>query len=130
MVPYLNRQMLYTKHLGLSGVVERLLTEGDDKALKLHRAVEDLLARAEGEGWIRPQALYRYFPANGAGSELILFAPDGSDQEALRFDFPRQAAGERLCLADFARPFEGESETMWPCSWSPADWGCGRGPKP
>ncbi|BCS51746.1 methionine synthase [Geobacter sp. SVR] len=106
-VPYLNRQMLYTKHLGLSGVVERLLTEGDDKALKLHRAVEDLLARAEGEGWIRPQALYRYFPANGAGSELILFAPDGSDQEALRFDFPRQAAGERLCLADFARPFEG-----------------------
>ena len=44
--PFLNRQMLYSKHLGLMGVVERLLAAGDDKAMKVHQAVEALLTQA------------------------------------------------------------------------------------
>lgn len=103
-VPFLNRQMLYTKHLGLTGSVEKLLAAGDDKAVKLHVAVEEMLARVEREGLIQPQALYRFYPANSAGNDLILF---DADTETMRISFPRQAAGERLCVADFVRPLSG-----------------------
>ena len=106
-VPFLNRQMLYTKHLGLTGSVEKLLAAGDEKALKLHGAVEKMLARVDLERLILPQALYRFFPANSDGDSLILFDPATPAQELMRIDFPRQAAGERLCVADFVRPLAG-----------------------
>jgi 5-methyltetrahydrofolate--homocysteine methyltransferase len=102
-LPFLNRQMLYTKHLGLIGSVEKLLAAGDEKALKLHSAVEEMLARVEREGLIQPQAIYRFYPANSEGNELILFNPSDAENEAMRISFPRQAAGERLCVADFVR---------------------------
>ncbi len=106
-LPFLNRQMLYTKHLGLIGSVEKLLAAGDEKALKLHEAVEEMLARVEREGLIQPQSLYRFYPANSEGNDLILFDQSDQDSEAMRIGFPRQAAGERLCVADFVRPNTG-----------------------
>ncbi|MDD5285069.1 MAG: methionine synthase [Desulfuromonadaceae bacterium] len=106
-VPYLNRQMLYTKHMGLNGSVEKLLAAGDAKTLKLHEAVEAMLERVEREGLIRPQALYRFYPANSDGNDLILFDPADSGVEAMRFTFPRQSGGERLCVADFIRTLAG-----------------------
>lgn len=104
LVPFLNRQMLYTKHLGLSGSVEKLLAAGDDKAGKLHETVEEMLALIEREGLIQPRALYRFYPANSCGNELLLFDPANPDQEIMRFNLPRQSGGERLCVADFVRP--------------------------
>ena len=106
-LPFLNRQMLYTKHLGLIGSVEKLLAAGDEKALKLHSTVDEMLARIEREGLLQPQALYRFYPANSNGNELVLFDPADPKSEAMRIDFPRQAAGERLCVADFVRPHTG-----------------------
>jgi 5-methyltetrahydrofolate--homocysteine methyltransferase len=106
-LPFLNRQMLYTKHLGLIGSVEKLLAAGDEKALKLHNTVEEMLARVAREGLIRPQALYRFYSANSDGNELILFDHADSGNETMRIGFPRQAAGEKLCVADFARPLTG-----------------------
>jgi 5-methyltetrahydrofolate--homocysteine methyltransferase len=103
-LPYLNRQMLYSKHLGLMGVLEKLLAAGDQKAVKLHDTVNRTLEKIALHGLIRPQALYRFYPALSEGNDLILFDPEGSGAEAMRFGFPRQASGERLCLADFARP--------------------------
>src|SRR5262249_58039027 len=44
--PYLNLQMLYGKHLGLRGLVSRLLEDGDPKARELHEAVEALKQQA------------------------------------------------------------------------------------
>lgn len=109
-IPFLNRQMLYTKHLGLTGSVEKLLAAGDEKAVKLHTTVEEMLARVEREGLIRPQALYRFYPAGSAGNELILH--DGT-AETMRIGFPRQAGGDRLCVADFVRPLSaGERDNM------------------
>ena len=103
-LPYLNRQMLYSKHLGLMGVLEKLLAAGDEKAVKLHATVNRMLEKISQQALIRPQALYRFYPAHAEGNDLVLFHPDGSGAELMRFSFPRQAAGERLCLADFARP--------------------------
>jgi 5-methyltetrahydrofolate--homocysteine methyltransferase len=107
-IPFINRQMLYTKHLGLTGSVEKLLAAGDEKALKLHNTVEEMLARIEREGLITPQALYRYYPANSEGNNLILFDPDNQSSETMRISFPRQSAGEQLCVADFVRPIASE----------------------
>jgi 5-methyltetrahydrofolate--homocysteine methyltransferase len=103
-LPYLNRQMLYSKHLGLMGVLEKLLAAGDEKAVKLHASVNRMLDKITQNALVRPQALYRFYPAAAEGNDLILYYPAGSGAEAMRFSFPRQAAGERLCLADFARP--------------------------
>jgi 5-methyltetrahydrofolate--homocysteine methyltransferase len=103
-LPYLNRQMLYSKHLGLMGVLDKLLAAGEEKAVKLHATVNRMLEKITLHGLIRPQALYRFYPALSEGNDLVLFDPEGSGSEAMRFSFPRQAAGERLCLADFARP--------------------------
>jgi 5-methyltetrahydrofolate--homocysteine methyltransferase len=47
---------------------------------------------------------YGYFPANGDGNDLVIFDPEDHDREIARFDFPRQPARERLCLADYFLP--------------------------
>jgi len=112
-LPYLNRQMLYSKHLGLMGVLDKLLAAGDEKAVKLHATVNRMLDKIVQHGLIRPQALYRFYPALAEGNDLILYDPNGSGAETMRFTFPRQAAGERLCLADFARPLgSGELDSV------------------
>jgi 5-methyltetrahydrofolate--homocysteine methyltransferase len=99
--PYLNLQMLYGKHLGLRGPVLRLLEEGDAKALELQDVVERLKAEAVRERLLRGHGVYQWFRARAAGETIALFGADGT--EAARFVFPRQPAGERLCLSDYVR---------------------------
>jgi 5-methyltetrahydrofolate--homocysteine methyltransferase len=97
--PYVNVQMLYGKHLGLRGPVLRLLEEGDPKALELREVIEGLKAEAVRERLFRAHGVYQWFRARAAGEALTLFGADGA--AAARFVFPRQAAGERLCLSDY-----------------------------
>ncbi|OLC96609.1 MAG: methionine synthase [Candidatus Rokuibacteriota bacterium] len=99
--PYLNLQMLYGKHLGLRGLVERLLASGDPKALELHATVEQLKRDAVVERLLRAHSVYRWFRARAAGDAVIVLDPGGS--ELTRLEFPRQTTGERLCLADYLR---------------------------
>ena len=99
--PYLNLQMLYGKHLGLRGVVERLLAAGDPKALELDEIVGRLKGDAVAGKLLSAHGVYRWYRARAAGDALLLF--DASHRELARFEFPRQKDGERLCLADYAR---------------------------
>jgi len=99
--PYLNLQMLYGKHLGLRGLVSRLLADGDPKARELHEVVETLKAEAVRDHLLRADGVYRWFRARAEGETLRLFGPDA--HEVGRFTFPRQSAGERLCLTDYVR---------------------------
>jgi 5-methyltetrahydrofolate--homocysteine methyltransferase len=99
--PYLNLQMLYGKHLGVRGLVSRLLAEGDPKAREVHEVVESLKTRTVAEGLLRADGVYRWFRARAAGDALLILDQGGG--EAARFTFPRQPAGERLCLADYVR---------------------------
>ncbi|HYB43077.1 MAG TPA: methionine synthase, partial [Candidatus Methylomirabilis sp.] len=98
--PYLNLQMLLGKHLGVKGSVARLLAEGDPKTIEINGVVEELKREAAERGWIRADALYRFYEARADGDDLVL-AADG--RETARFRFPRQRGGERLCLADYVR---------------------------
>jgi 5-methyltetrahydrofolate--homocysteine methyltransferase len=95
--PYLNMQMLYGKHLGLRGLVTRLIEEGDPKA----RELQDVIDALKTESVLRADGLYRWYRARATGETVVLFEPGGA--EAARFTFPRQRDGERLCLADYVR---------------------------
>ena len=97
--PYLNLQMLYGKHLGLRGPVTRLLEEGDAKAVELREVVEALKAEAAREGLLRAHGVYQWFRARAAGETLTLLG----GEPLVRFTFPRQPDGERLCLTDYVR---------------------------
>ncbi|HEY6830255.1 MAG TPA: homocysteine S-methyltransferase family protein [Gemmatimonadaceae bacterium] len=73
--------------------------------------LERLEASAKREGWIKPRAIYGYFPAQTSGNTLLVFDPaaysaDGSMNEIARFHFPRQEGRERLCIADYFRSSE------------------------
>ncbi|NVN90408.1 MAG: methionine synthase [Desulfuromonadales bacterium] len=103
-LPYISRQMLYGKYLGLKGTVDRLLEAGDEKAVRLRDTVEEIIALLRREALIHPKALYRFFPAAGDGNDLVIFDPHNSTLELMRFSFPRQPVNEFLCLADFVRP--------------------------
>ena len=99
--PYLNLQMLYGKHLGLRGVVTRLLEEGDAKARELETVVETLKREAITDGLLHAHGVYQWFRARAAGDALLILTPSG--EEVARFTFPRQRDGERLCLTDYVR---------------------------
>jgi len=56
-------------------------------------------------GWLQPQGVYGYWPAQSDENDLIIYEPgtveSGSPVELTRFSFPRQEEGENLCLADY-----------------------------
>jgi 5-methyltetrahydrofolate--homocysteine methyltransferase len=75
------------------------------------RRLDSMQRQANQEGWLRPQAVYGYWPAQAAGDELLLYMPEsiqrgGKPEELLRFSFPRQPSGDFLCLADYFAPVD------------------------
>jgi 5-methyltetrahydrofolate--homocysteine methyltransferase len=72
-------------------------------------ALERLKKDAIANGWIKPEAVYGYFPAQSQGNDVIVYDPaayssDGASlREIARFHFPRMVGRERLCLADYIR---------------------------
>ena len=72
-------------------------------------ALERLKKDAVKNGWIKPQVVYGYFPAQSHGNDVIIYDPaayssdGGSLREIARFHFPRMVGRERLCLADYIR---------------------------
>jgi 5-methyltetrahydrofolate--homocysteine methyltransferase len=61
---------------------------------------EELKERSKREELLTPRVVYGYFPCQSAGNELIIYQDD-ERTERMRFTFPRQPAGKRLCLADY-----------------------------
>ena len=84
---------------------QRLKAEFDARRLKM-------LADAEKHGWLKPQGVYGYWPALADGNTLILYDPasleDLEPRELERFEFPRQAGGEGISLADYFLPVGSE----------------------
>jgi 5-methyltetrahydrofolate--homocysteine methyltransferase len=63
-------------------------------------------------GWFEPKVVWGYFPAQSEGNDVVVYDPDGQSKatvptqskELLRFTFPRQREGRRLCVSDFFAP--------------------------
>jgi 5-methyltetrahydrofolate--homocysteine methyltransferase len=74
--------------------------------------LERLKKDAKKNGWIKPEVVYGYFPAQSQGNDVIIYDPaayssdGGSLREIGRFHFPRMIGRERLCLADYIRSAE------------------------
>ena len=94
---YVNPHMLYAKHLGLRGSYRRLKEAGDPKLAELEAVIDGV----KREGWIHARAMYRYYQAYSQGNALHVVR---GDRRLASFAFPRQVAGERLCLSDFIGP--------------------------
>jgi 5-methyltetrahydrofolate--homocysteine methyltransferase len=71
-----------------------------------HQLEEEVLA----SGLLEPKAVWGYFPAQGEGNDVIVYEPPSAaasptaSRELLRFHFPRQKEGRKLCIADFFAP--------------------------
>ncbi|HYJ46344.1 MAG TPA: methionine synthase, partial [Pyrinomonadaceae bacterium] len=61
---------------------------------------EILKERIKRERLLTPRVVYGYFPCQSSGNDLIVYHDD-EQRERLRFTFPRQPGGKRLCLADY-----------------------------
>jgi 5-methyltetrahydrofolate--homocysteine methyltransferase len=57
------------------------------------------------DGWLKPQAVYGYFPCQADGEELIVYNPDtingGTPEELTRMTCPRQPYDDHLALSDY-----------------------------
>jgi 5-methyltetrahydrofolate--homocysteine methyltransferase len=67
---------------------------------KVRPVFEELKQRSQREGLLIPRVVYGYFHCQSNGNDLIIYE-EGSRKERMRFTFPRQPAGKRLCLADY-----------------------------
>jgi 5-methyltetrahydrofolate--homocysteine methyltransferase len=67
---------------------------------KVRPIYEELKTRSKREELLAPKVVYGYFPCQSEGNDLIIY-DDSSENERLRFTFPRQPSGKNLCLADF-----------------------------
>ncbi len=111
--PYINQQMLYGKHMGLHGNVQKLFAQGDPKAIEIKERVDTLLREVIATQSVQAYGVYRYFPAQSDGNTILIY--DHADMSTVleRFTFPRQPGGKHLCLADYVRPVEsGEMDSV------------------
>jgi 5-methyltetrahydrofolate--homocysteine methyltransferase len=73
----------------------------DDYKLLVHDKVrpiyEELKQRSRREKLLVPKVVYGYYQCQSEGNDLIVY----NQSEEVRFTFPRQPGGKRLCLADF-----------------------------
>jgi 5-methyltetrahydrofolate--homocysteine methyltransferase len=102
--PYLNPQMLYGKHMGLRGNVQKLFAQRDPKAIEIKERVDALFREIVEQRLVSAHAVYRYFPAQAEGNTILIYDPADPRTVLERFTFPRQPGGKYLCLADYVRP--------------------------
>ena len=74
--------------------------------------LEKMQHAALKEGWLKPQAVYGFFPCQADGDSLIIYPallPEDQKKvrvELTRFNFPRQPYDDHLCLADYFAPLD------------------------
>jgi 5-methyltetrahydrofolate--homocysteine methyltransferase len=77
----------------------------DKLQVEYRERLDRMTRQAILEGWLKPRGVYGYWPCQSDGNDLIIYAPEsidsGKPEAMLRFEFPRQPAGEFLSLADY-----------------------------
>jgi 5-methyltetrahydrofolate--homocysteine methyltransferase len=108
--PYINDTALFKNQWQLKTASQEdylRLVETKFRPIK-KQLEEDVIA----SGLFEPKVVYGYFPAQGEGNDIVVYEPyegartgagvqDGALKELLRFTFPRQKEGRRLCISDF-----------------------------
>jgi 5-methyltetrahydrofolate--homocysteine methyltransferase len=98
----LDRNTLFRFHWGgyraADADYSRLVQEAFEPSL------DELTNAAMREGWLEARVVTGYFACSADRDALVVYDPDAPSRELARLDFPRQADGERLCLADYFAP--------------------------
>lgn len=68
----------------------------------------DLVERVREEGFVKPRAIYGYYPCQSMGNDLLVYSSAGSGDLLHRFTFPRQRRGKQLSIADFFRSVDSD----------------------
>jgi 5-methyltetrahydrofolate--homocysteine methyltransferase len=109
--PYINDTALFKNQWQLKTASQ------EDYARLVEEKYRPIKKELENEiiasGWFEPKVVWGYFPAQGDGNDVVVYdipsaASTGEDarapKELLRFTFPRQREGRRLCISDFFAP--------------------------
>jgi 5-methyltetrahydrofolate--homocysteine methyltransferase len=109
--PYINDTALFKNQWQLKTASQ------EDYARLVQEKYRPIKKELENEiiasGWFEPKVVWGYFPAQGDGNDVVVYdipsaASTGEDarapKELLRFTFPRQREGRRLCISDFFAP--------------------------
>jgi 5-methyltetrahydrofolate--homocysteine methyltransferase len=101
-IPFINERSLYQFQWGFRKQGRSLDDFLGWAKQELRPVLKRMLALAEAENILRPQAIYGYWKCAGQGNDLVLFEQDGAT-EACRFTLPRQPKQDGECIADFVR---------------------------
>jgi 5-methyltetrahydrofolate--homocysteine methyltransferase len=101
-VPFINERSLYQFQWGFRKSGRSLEDFLGWAKQELRPVLKRMLALAEAENILKPQAIYGYWKCAGQGNDLILFEEDGVT-EAARFTLPRQPKEDGECIADLVR---------------------------
>jgi 5-methyltetrahydrofolate--homocysteine methyltransferase len=116
--PYINETALFKNQWQLKTASQadyvRLVEE---KFRPIKKKLEEEVAAS---GLFEPKVVYGYFPCQSDGNDVVIYSVPGTEYlgpgegqnlqhrghggsqgEALRFTFPRQREGRRLCISDF-----------------------------
>ena len=108
--PYLDKDELFRLSWGAKNAHGE---EWVKLAAEFEERLSRMQSRAQHESWLRPQAVYGYWPCNAEGDKLLVYEPGGDketrasgqgDKVIAHFVFPRQAGQERLSVADYFAP--------------------------
>ncbi|CAN5806091.1 methionine synthase [soil metagenome] len=104
---YLNETALFRNQWGFRPEAG----ESDDQFKERMRPdLREQLDKARADGLLVPQVAYGYWPANGDGTDVVVWEDESKTVEKARFPFPRSTKEPHLCIADFFRPL-GSEET-------------------
>ncbi|NBQ74100.1 MAG: methionine synthase [Acetobacteraceae bacterium] len=102
LVPFINERSLYQFQWGFRKAGRSLEDFLGWAKQELRPVLKRMLALADEQNILKPQAIYGYWKCAGQGNDLILFAEDGVT-EVCRFNMPRQPKEDGDCIADFVR---------------------------
>jgi 5-methyltetrahydrofolate--homocysteine methyltransferase len=110
--PYINETALFKNQWQLkTASQEDYLRLVEQKFRPIKKQLEEEIIAS---GVFEPKAVYGYFPAQSEGNDVVVYepedaragtpAPTSGAKEILRFTFPRQREGRKLCISDFFAP--------------------------
>jgi len=104
--PYINDTALFKNQWQLKTASQ------EDYARLVEQKFRPIKKQLEEEiiasGVFEPKVVWGYFPAQSDGNDVVVYeteaAVSNQTKELLRFTFPRQREGRRLCISDFFAP--------------------------
>src|SRR3989441_464581 len=103
---YINETALFKNQWQLKTASQQdYLRLGEEKFRPIKNQLEEEIIAS---GVFDAKVVYGYFPSQSDGNDVVVYDPEenkddqsGSKRELLRFTFPRQREGRKLCISDF-----------------------------